>query len=379
MSAPTTTEQQPERHAGEPDLEVRPPRWTRRVGGSSLVPLAVTALVLFAAPMVVEDFRLSLLSRFLAFAILAVGLDVAWGYGGMLSLGHGVFFGLGGYAMAMHLKLEASGQALPDFMGWSGVTSLPWWWAPFGSVTFTLLAVLVLPALVAGLLGWMVFRNRIRGAYFAILTQALVLIFVTVLVSRQGYTGGTNGITNLPTVFGLSRYAPETGRYLYWACAVGLLVALASSTVLVRSRFGRLLIACRDGEDRVRFLGFDPTWTKTLAFAFSGALAGLAGALYVPVVGIIAPGVIGFIPSIQMVIWVALGGRATLYGPAVGAVLFGYAQTTFAESYPSSWLYLQGALLILVLMVVPRGLAGVADLVTRVRSQRSSSPRGVIA
>lgn len=247
-----------------------------------MTPLLITALLLLIAPMFLGDFRLGLLSRFLAFAILAVGLDIAWGYGGMLSLGHGVFFGLGGYAMAMHMKLEASGAVLPDFMGWSGVTSLPWWWAPLASPVFTVAAVFIVPAVVAGLLGWMVFRNRIRGAYFAILTQAVVLIFVTVLVSRQGYTGGSNGITNIPTVFGLNRFAPETTRYLYWACAAGLLFALGAGTALVRSRFGRLLIACRDGEDRVRFLGFDPAWIKTLAFAFSGALAGLAGALYVP-------------------------------------------------------------------------------------------------
>jgi urea transport system permease protein len=364
MSAPTTLPEHAEpTPAGGPPPAAR--SWSVRLTG--MAPMLITAALLFAAPMFLGDFRLGLLSRFLAFAILAVGLDIAWGYGGMLSLGHGVFFGLGGYAMAMHMKLEASGEQLPDFMGWSGVQTLPWWWAPFESATFTVVAVFLLPALVAGLLGWMVFRNRIRGAYFAILTQALVLIFVTLLVSRQGYTGGTNGITNLTSVFGMNLYAPETGRYLYYACALGLLFALGAGGMLVRSRFGRLLIACRDGEDRVRFLGFDPTWTKTLAFAFSGALAGLAGALFVPVVGIIAPGSIGIVPSIQMVIWVALGGRATLFGPALGAVLFGFAQTSFAETFPSGWLYLQGALLIVVLMVAPRGLAGLADLAGRLR------------
>lgn len=338
-------------------------RWASRLLRVS--PYLLAAALLFAAPAFVGDFRLGLLSRFLAFAIIAVGLDIAWGYGGMLSLGHGLFFGLGGYAVAMHLKLEASGEGLPDFMQWSDVTALPWWWVPFESVWFTLAAVVALPTLVAGLLGWMVFRNRIRGAYFAILTQAIVLIFVTVLVARQGYTGGTNGITNLPTVFGHSRYAPETQRWLYWLCVTLLLLTLAGGYALMRSRFGRLLIACRDGEDRVRFLGFEPTWIKTAAFAVSGALAGIAGALFVAVVGIIAPGVLGVVPSIQMVIWVALGGRATLAGPALGAVLFGFAQTTFAEAYPSGWLYLQGLLLILVLTLAPQGLGGIVGVVRR--------------
>lgn len=375
MSAPTTDLTTADASPAPPP----PPRaWVGRV--RAYAPLVLVAIPLLVAPSLLSDFRLSLLARFLALAVLAVGLDVAWGYGGMLSLGHGVFFGLGAYSMAMYLKLEASAGALPDFMQWSGVSELPWWWQPFANPAFAIAAALLLPALLAGLLGYMVFHNRIRGAYFAILTQATVLIFATLLISRQGYTGGTNGITNLSTIFGHSVYAPATRRWMYWACAAGVLVTLAVGTWLVRSRFGRLLVACRDAEDRVRFLGFDPTWTKTLAFAFSGAVAGLAGALYVPVVGIIAPGMLGIVASIQMVIWVALGGRATLYGPAVGAVLFGFAQSTFSETLPAAWLYLQGGMLIVVLMLFPRGLAGIVELLGRAgRRLRAGRRREVVA
>lgn len=329
------------------------------------LPLLAIVGLLVLAPALLSDFRLGLLSRYLAFAIVAVGLDLAWGYGGMLSLGHGLFFGLGGYAMAMHLKLVASGTALPDFMVWSGVTALPAWWRPFESAAFALAAAVALPAAVAVLFGYMIFRNRVRGAYFAILTQAMVLIFVTLLVSQQGYTGGTNGLTNLSTFFGAPLAAPATKRMLYVAVAVALVAVLLGARVLVASRWGRLLVACRDAEDRVRFLGFNPTWVKTAAFAASAAIAGLAGALFVPVVGIMAPGLIGVVPSIQMVLWVAIGGRGSLIGPAVGAVAFGYAATTFSETLPSAWLYLQGGLLIAVLMLAPRGLAGVPQLLRR--------------
>lgn len=346
------------------------------------LPLLVVVALLALAPLLLSDFRLGLLGRYLAYAILAVGLDLAWGYGGMLSLGHGLFFGLGGYAMAMHLKLAATPTGLPDFMGWSGVSALPWWWRPFSAAPVALVAAVVVPAVVGGLLGYMVFRNRIRGAYFAILTQALVVIFVTLLVGQQGYTGGTNGLTNLSAIFGLPLAAPETKRLLYAATAVTLVVILLAGRALVRSRWGRLLLACRDGEDRVRFLGYDPAWVKTVAFATSAAVAGLAGALFVPLVGIMAPGLLGVIPSIQMVIWVAIGGRGTLLGPAVGAVLFGYGATTFSEQLPSAWLYLQGAALIVVLMVAPRGLAGVgaglarlsARAVSRLRSAGAREP-----
>ena len=314
-------------------------------------------LLLFAAPLVLSDFRLSLLAKFLCFAIVAIGLDLAWGYGGMLSLGQGLFFGLGGYAMAMHLKLEASAGGLPDFMAWSGVTQLPGWWKPFRHAWFALPAAVILPMLLAAALGWLVFRSRVRGGYFAILTQALAAIFAILLVSQQGLTGGTNGLTNLSTVLGQDINAPATQRVIYLVTAAALMGSYLLTRALVRSRFGSLLVAVRDGEDRVRFLGYDPALVKTIAFALSGALAGLAGALFVPAVGIVAPGMLGIVPSIEMAIWVAIGGRGTLVGAVAGAVLFSAAKTVFSESLPSAWLYLQGALLVTVIVAAPRGLA----------------------
>ncbi|MDP8971413.1 MAG: urea ABC transporter permease subunit UrtC [Actinomycetota bacterium] len=336
----------------------------RTVHGGLTFALAAV-LLLVVAPMLLSDFRLSLLAKFLTFAILAVGLDVAWGYGGMLSLGQGLFFGLGGYAMAMYLKLEAAAGGLPDFMSWSGTEQLPFWWKPFGHAWFALPATVLLPAAVAAVLGYFVFRNRVRGAYFAILTQALVAIFVIALVGQQGYTGGTNGLTNITTMFGLDLTSSAVQRGLYLVTVLTLGLTFLTARQLACSRFGRLLLAVRDGEDRVRFLGYDPTALKVVAFAFSAALAGLAGALFVPIVGIIAPGMLGIVASIEMVMWVAVGGRATLVGPLLGALLFSYGHTVLSERLPSSWLYLQGALLIVVVTVAPRGLAGLPDLLRR--------------
>ncbi|MGH8907443.1 MAG: urea ABC transporter permease subunit UrtC [Egibacteraceae bacterium] len=327
--------------------------------------LAIVGLgaLLLLGPGLLSPFRLNLLTQYLAFAVLAVGLDVAWGYGGMLSLGHGLFFGLGAYAMGMHLKLVASGGALPDFMNWSGVSALPGWWRPFTHLPVAVLAALIVPALVAAALGVLVFRNRVRGAYFALLTQALVAIFALVLEGQQGRTGGTNGLTNFTTLAGAPLSDASTKRWIYLATVAALVSALLLSHQLVRSRFGRLLVAVRDGEERVRFLGYDPAMVKTLAFAFSAALAGIAGALYAPSVGIVSPGLVGIVPSIAMVIWVAIGGRGTLLGAAFGAVLVSYAETVFSEALPSAWLYLQGGLLVLVIVAAPRGLAGVTALV----------------
>lgn len=346
--------------AGEVARRRRRPRiQTRHVLGVAVL------VMLLAAPLVLPAFRLGLLAKYLTYAILAIGLDVAWGRGGMLSLGHGLFFGLGGYAMAMHLKLVAAGGGLPDFMSWSGVSSLPAWWAPFTSLGFAVAAAVLAPAVVAFVLGYVVFRNRVRGAYFAILTQALVAAFAILLVGQQGLTGGTNGMTNFTTLAGLPLTDPAVRRGLYLVVVAVFALSYLLARHLTRSRFGSLLVATRDGEDRVRFLGYDPTIVKAAAFAFSAALAGVAGALFVPVAGIIAPGVIGIVPSIQMVLWVAVGGRATLYGPALGAVLFGLGQSTLSEAMPSGWLYLQGALLVAVLMFAPRGLAGVIEAVAR--------------
>jgi urea transport system permease protein len=340
--------------------------WPGRAG------FALAGLALLLAPLALSDFRLSLLAKFLTFALVAVGLDVAWGYGGMLSLGQGLFFGLGAYAMGMYLKLQAAGGALPDFMSWSGVEALPAIWRPFRHAWFALPAAVVLPAAVAALLGYFVFRNRVRGAYFAILTQALVAIFVIALVGQQGLTGGTNGLTNITSLFGLNLISPGVQLGLYYVIVAVLGLSYLAARQLTSSRFGRLLIAVRDGEERVRFLGYDPTTVKVVAFAFSAALAGLGGALFVPVVGIIAPGVLGIVASIEMVIWVAVGGRGTLYGAVLGALLFSVAKTALSESFPPAWSYLQGALLVVATMAAPGGVAGAVAGVCKLRRAPST-------
>lgn len=327
-------------------------RWWLGFGLALLVLLVV-------APLGLSAFRLSLLSKYLCFAIVALGIDVAWGYGGMLTLGQGVFFGLGGYAMGMYLKLHEAGPGhVPDFMTWSGVDKLPMLWKPFRYPWVALPAAVLIPVVVAVLLGMLVFRQRVRNAYFAILTQALAAAFALLLVGEQALTGGTNGLTNFHELLGFNLADPANQKTLYFVVAGILLGLFLLARSLMGSRYGRLLVAVRDGEDRVRFLGYNPLVVKTIAFAFSAALAGIAGALFVPVVGIISPSLVDVVPSLELVIGVAVGGRGTLYGAIIGAVAVNWAKTGFSEHFASGWLYLQGALFILVIVYAPGGLVG---------------------
>ncbi|QFZ20801.1 urea ABC transporter permease subunit UrtC [Saccharothrix syringae] len=340
------------------------------------VSLWVCLALLVLAPFALSPFRLGLLAKYLCFAIVAVGIALAWGRGGMLVLGQGVFFGLGGYAMAMHLKLrEAGAGGLPDFMVWSGVEELPALWRPFANPVFALAAVVLLPGLVAFLLGLLVFRQRVRGAYFAILSQALAAAFVILLVGQQGLTGGTNGMTNFGGFFALDLTDPNGQRAVYAITAAVLVAVFVGAGLLVRSRFGRLLVAVRDGEDRVRFLGYDPALVKTLTFTASAVLAGIAGALFVPVVGIISPALLGIVPSLELLVGVAVGGRFSVAGAVAGAIAVNYAKTVFSEDFAEGWLYLQGGLFVLVLVFAPRGLAGIAEAV-RNRLPRPGSRSG---
>jgi urea transport system permease protein len=349
-----------------------------RLGGFPVRFAVVATALLLLAPAVLSDFRLSLMAKFLCFAIIAVGVDLAWGYGGMLVLGQGLFFGLGGYAMGMHLKLsEAGAGQLPDFMVWSGMEHLPALWEPFRHAWVAVLAAVLLPMAVAALLGTLVFRQRVRGAYFAILTQALALTFVIVLVGNQGWTGGTNGLTNVHFFFGMDLSDPAVDRVLYVIAAIALLSVFLLARQLVNSRYGRLLIAVRDAEDRVRFLGYDPARIKVVAFAAAAGMAGLAGALFFPIVGIISPALLGLVPSIEMAIWVAVGGRGTLAWAAAGAIAVNWAKTDLSERFPSGWLYLEGLLFVVVIAFLPRGLAGVTDgLRAALRRARGLRMRG---
>jgi urea transport system permease protein len=323
--------------------------------------LVAFGVLLLAWPEILGDpTRTRQWAEYLCYAIIAIGIDLAWGYGGMLVLGQGVFFGLGAYCMGMYLSLEQvePGQ-LPQFMAlYSDFDELPPIWRPFDSLWFASAAAVLVPMLVAGLLGWLVFHRRIRGPYFALLTQATALIFWLILVGQLRITAGTNGLTNFATVFGRSRYDPATSRYLYVLAAIGLVATVLVGRQLVRSRFGRLLVATRDGEDRVRFLGYDPTLVKTCAFVVAAGMAGLAGALSAPIIGIVAPNQFAVLPSILMITWVAIGGRGTLVGAVLGALLVGRAETGFSESRPDDWLYLQGILFVVVVAWAPGGLVG---------------------
>src|SRR6266542_3639865 len=314
--------------------------------------------LLAASPWVLSDFHVSLLAKFLCFAIVAVSLDLIWGYAGILSIGHGVFFGIGAYAFGMYLKLEAAGARLPDFMAWSGLTVLPWFWRPFVEPPVALLMVFVAPMAVGALLGFLAFRSGIMGVYFSIVTQALALILALLLVGQQPYFGGTNGLTNFSTIFGLPLKDPNVQFSLYYLALGGLLLAFAVCLALTRSRFGLLLVALRDDPRRVRAFGYNPVAVNVLVFTISAGLAGMAGALFAPIAGIVSPAMIGVVPSIEMVIWVAVGGRGTLLGPIVGAVLVNGAKSGLSESFPLIWQYFLGALFVGSVLFFPRGIYG---------------------
>lgn len=323
--------------------------------------LAIALFLIVIVPLLLSDFRLNLMGRFLALAIVALGIDLIWGFTGLLSLGHGIFFTLGGYALAMHMKLQipptASSQ-LPEFMSLYGVTELPWFWKPFYAFPFTALAVVLIPGVLAGLLGYVIFRNRIRGVYFSILTQAATIIFFNFFNGQQKLFNGTNGLTDFQTLFGAKVNSPETQYVFYIVTIIFLIAAYALCRWLTSGRFGRLLVAIRDDESRVRFTGYDPTGFKVLVFAISGALAGIAGAFFTLQTGIISPNSMNIAFSIEMVIWVAVGGRATLVGAILGALVVNFAKSLLSEKFPDIWLFFQGGLFLLVVMFLPNGIIG---------------------
>ncbi|GGE07256.1 urea ABC transporter permease subunit UrtC [Polymorphobacter glacialis] len=310
------------------------------------------------APFVLGGYDLNLLARFLALSLLALGIVLTWGHGGILSLGQGVFFGLGGYALAMHMKLTplAPGE-VPDFMMLGGLEALPAWWVPFGNPGFALLAVVLVPGIVAALFAWSVFGRRVGGTYFALITQALALAFATLLVSAQETTGGFNGLTDFQVVLGLDLNGAEAGRTLYWVTLLVLALGWAGVAALLASRFGTMLRAVRDGENRVRFLGHDAAAYKIIAFAVAAMLAGAAGALFTLHAGVISPAMVGVVPSIEMVIWVAIGGRTSLAGAIAGTLAVNFARDAISSAFPDLRPYALGLLFILVVTLLPGGLA----------------------
>ena len=325
----------------------------------------------------VSDFTLNLFGKFFAFAILALGIDLIWGYTGVLSLGHGVFFGLGAYAIGMHLMLEIGaegvyGSSLPDFMVWNQVKELPWFWKPFSNFGFSLIAVALVPMVFAALFGFFVFRSRIRGVYFAIITQALALVAWLVFNRNETNLGGTNGLTDFKIILGYSLNDPSTQRAMYMLTVFFLGVAFLLCRWITQSRAGRVLIAIRDCEQRVRFTGYSPANYKLFVFVISAGLAGIAGALYVPQVGIITPNQIGVLPSIEMAIWVAVGGRGSLIGAIVGAVGVNWIRSILTNHFPELWPFFLGGLFVAVVMFFPKGVVGIFSQIQSLVPRRKS-------
>ncbi len=329
---------------------------------SGTVKIAFQLAILVAAgfaPFYLSSYNLSLLGRFLALCILALGIALIWGWGGMLSLGQGVFFGLGAYSLAMYLKLVGLGPGdLPDFMEWSGLSRLPWWWTVFRNPAVAIAGVIVVPAAAAAILAWLVFHRRVGGIYFALITQALALAFSTLLISEQAYTGGFNGLTDFGALLGFQLIDPKVQRGLFWVTLACLAVALFFLQWLVGTDFGKIVLAIRDGENRIRFLGYNPVPYKVVVFAIGGALAGISGALYMLHAGVISPAMVGVVPSIEMIVWVAVGGRESLVGAILGTLLVNFGKDWISSAIPSLWLFVIGLLFVIVVTVVPKGLSG---------------------
>ncbi|XEU28082.1 urea ABC transporter permease subunit UrtC [Tistrella mobilis] len=332
---------------------------------ASAVLMPISALVLPAEhPLAIPSYMVSLFGKYLCYALLALALDLVWGYCGILSLGHGAFFALGGYAMGMHLMREIGPRGvygnpiLPDFMVFLNWQELPWYWYGFDMAWFAILMALVVPGLLAFVLGWLCFRSRVTGVYLSIITQAMTYALLLAFFRNDMGFGGNNGLTDFKDLFGYSLQAPEMRVALYSATAIALVGAYALSRIVVTSKLGKVLVSIRDAESRVRFLGYRVEHYKLFVFVLSAMLAGIAGALYVPQVGIINPGEFAPANSIEAVIWVAVGGRGTLWGAALGGITVNWAKTWFTGALPEFWLFALGALFIAVTLFLPKGLVG---------------------
>ncbi|MEA5419415.1 urea ABC transporter permease subunit UrtC [Spirulina sp. CCNP1310] len=342
------------------------------------IAIVVFGIVLMGViPSLLPAFQLKLLGRFLSLAIVALGVDLIWGYTGLLSLGQGIFFALGGYGLAMHLSLQLPEGQIPSFFSLYGVEKLPFFWYPYYSFPLTLILIVLVPGIVAGILGYVVFRNRIKGVYFSILTQAALLVFFNFFNGQQKLINGTNGLkTDTAELFGQVVGSPRMQWMFYQYTVLALIAVYLLCRWLTSGRFGRLLVAIRDDENRVRFSGYDPTWFKVLVFAVSGAITGIAGALSTIQSGIITPSEMEVAFSIEIVIWVAVGGRATLVGALIGTLLVQYARVTLSAKFPEAWLFFQGFLFLLVVTVLPDGIIGwlTAFVWPKVRSRFGFAP-----
>ncbi|WP_188149427.1 urea ABC transporter permease subunit UrtC [Teredinibacter waterburyi] len=326
----------------------------------------------------VPTYTVSLLGKYLCYALLALALDLVWGYCGILSLGHGAFFALGGYAMGMYLMRQIGDRGvygnaeLPDFMVFLNWDSLPWYWLGFDSFTFAMIMVIVVPGLLAFVFGWLAFRSRVTGVYLSIITQALTFALMQAFFLNDFGFGGNNGLTDFKEILGFDIQSDGTRLTLFVLSAVSVILAYLACRFITTSKFGRVLVSIRDAESRTRFLGYRVEHYKLLVFIFSAMLAGIAGALFVPQVGIINPGEFSPINSIEIVIWVALGGRGTLYGAVIGALVVNYAKTYFTGAFPEIWLFMLGGLFVISTTYLPRGIVGVAESLMGKRKARST-------
>ncbi|MCU7648886.1 urea ABC transporter permease subunit UrtC [Pseudomonas piscis] len=337
------------------------PRVTISVGALLLlVLLALPLLALLPAdnPLHVSAYTLTLVGKILCYAVVALALDLVWGYAGLLSLGHGLFFALGGYAMGMYLMRQAAGDGLPAFMTFLSWSELPWYWAGTEYFLWALCLVVLAPGLLALAFGFFAFRSRIKGVYFSIMTQALTFAAMLLFFRNETGFGGNNGFTNFRSILGFGITEPGTRAVLFLATLALLVASLYLAWRLSRSKFGRVLTALRDAENRLMFCGYDPRGFKLFVWVLSAVLCGLAGALYVPQVGIINPGEMSPTNSIEAAVWVALGGRGTLVGPLLGAGLVNGMKSWFTVAFPEYWLFFLGALFIVVTLYLPKGVIG---------------------
>ena len=315
----------------------------------------------------VSTYTLTLVGKYLTYALLAVAVDLVWGYCGILSLGHGAFFALGGYAMGMYLMRQIGDRGvygnpdLPDFMVFLNWQELPWFWSGFDMFWFAMIMVMLVPAALAYLFGYFAFRSRVTGVYLSIMTQALTYALMLAFFRNEMGFGGNNGLTDFKDILGFNLQSNETRVALFFASALSLALGYMASRYIVNSKMGRVVVAVRDAEDRSRFIGYKVENYKLWIFVFSAVLAGIAGALYVPQVGIINPGEFSPLNSIELVIWVAIGGRGMLYGAVVGAFIVNYAKTYFTGVLPEVWLFALGALFVVVTLFLPKGVVGLYD------------------
>ena len=323
------------------------------------------------SPLYVDTYTITLLGKYLSFALLAMAVDVVWGYCGILSLGHGAFFALGGYGMGMYLMRQIGDRGvygnpeLPDFMVFLNWTELPWFWYGFDQFWFAAIMIMLVPGFLAFVFGWLAFRSRVTGVYLSIMTQALTYALMLAFFRNEMGFGGNNGLTDFKELMGFDLQADSTRVALLICSALTLGAAYLLSQFILSSKYGRVIEAIRDGESRVRFVGYKTETYKVWLFVYSAILAALAGALYVPQVGIINPGEFSPINSIEIVVWVAIGGRGLLYGAILGAILVNFAKTQFTGILPEAWLFALGALFVIVTVFLPKGVVGLLSVKTR--------------